>query len=80
MEDQSRAIALCSLRRTSSAFFASSGFPIACIEATGSIAATSIYPEPTSCTITLQGSMVPTLSSSFKASNARFGLQAPRIV
>ena len=41
---------------------------IAAMEATGSIAATSTLPSPFSCTTTLQGSIVPTLSSAFSAS------------
>ena len=44
------------------------GFSTACMEATGSIAAISVLPGLTSCTMTLQGSIVPTLSSIFNAS------------
>ena len=55
-----------SLARTSVASFARSGFSIACMEAIGSTAETST-PPACSCTMTLQGSIVPTLSSSCKA-------------
>ncbi len=53
-----------SFARTFSAASFRRGLSIADIDATGSIAATSALPSPTSCTTTLQGSIVPTLSSS----------------
>jgi heavy metal translocating P-type ATPase len=67
------------LSRTCAAAFFSSGLSIACIEATGSIAATSVLPSPASRTTTLQGSIVPTLFSSLSASKASAGLHAPSI-
>lgn len=65
--------------RTFSAAWRNCALSMACMEATGSIAATSVLPPATSCTTTLQGSMVPTLSSNCSASCASAGLHAPKM-
>ena len=71
---------LLSLACTSFATSARPGLPIACMEATGSTAETSTPPSACCCTMTLQGSIVPILSSSCKARCASCGLHAPRIL
>ena len=55
------------------------GLSIACIEATGLMALTMMVYSSSDRTITLQGSMAPTLGSIFIASSAIIGLQAPRM-
>lgn len=76
---QRRSTARRSRTRTSSAMEASAGFPVRSIEATGSIAATSVRPSPASRTMTLHGKSTPSLSSICSARWAKDGLQAPRI-
>src|SRR3990172_346244 len=61
------------------AISASFGLLTACMEATGSTAATSTPTPAISCTMTLQGSMMPILSSASRALYAYCGLQAPRM-
>ena len=72
-------MALCNKPRTCSAACLRRGLSIACIDATGSTAAISVWLLATSWTTTLHGNIVPILSSSCNASYASFGLQAPRI-
>ena len=57
-------ITLLSLAWTSNATSPRAGFSTACIDAIGSTAATSTLPGAISCTMTLQGSIVPIKSSS----------------
>jgi len=65
--DQSASITCLSLSRTVSATPASSGLLTACIEAAGSTAATSTPPSSVAWTTTLQGNIVPILSSASSA-------------
>ncbi len=63
---QSRSITVCNFSRTSRATGSKSSFSTALMEAMGSTAATSTPPS-TCCTMTLQGSMAPILSSAESA-------------
>ena len=64
---QSLSMTSLSLSRTASAMRANSGLSTACIDAAGSTAATSTPPSSVAWTMTLQGSMVPILSSAWSA-------------
>ncbi|MEO6782709.1 MAG: hypothetical protein ABI196_17725, partial [Bradyrhizobium sp.] len=64
---QTAAITRPSFRVTDSAIVRSDGFSTCSIEIAGSMAATSILPPPRFCTITLQGNIVPILSSAISA-------------
>lgn len=66
--DHRRETTLSSFARICWAACFNSGLSIACIDATGSMAATSVYPSPASRSTTLQRSIVPTLFSSMRAS------------
>lgn len=73
------AITFSSLDLISKAIAARFSFSIACIDATGSTAATSMSESDFCCTITLQGNIVPILSSCCNALKAAAGLHAPRM-
>ncbi len=63
----SSSIMLFSIPWTSPAMAPRSSLPMACMEATGSTAETSMSPPSVSCTTTLHGSMVPILFSAWSA-------------
>ena len=67
------------LSATSRATSASAGLPTRSIAARGSSDATSIFPAPASCTITLHGSITPILSSADRAWCANGGLLGPEL-
>ena len=76
--DQAASTALRSMSRTSPATSWSCWLSMACMDATGSMALTSVPPS-TSRRITLQGSIAPTRGSIPMALCAMPGLQAPRM-
>src|SRR6185437_8798963 len=60
-------ITFCKCELISRATSSTTIWPIGCMEETGSIAETSTFPSSFCCTTTLQGKIVPTLSSAWSA-------------